>query len=120
MLPSAHRLTDPADFRRATRRGGRAGSSTLVAHVLSGDAQDDSAARMGLAVSKAVGNAVVRNRVKRRLRHAMAADWSRVPTGSLVVLRAKPPAARATYADLAADLDRSLAAATQRSAAGAS
>lgn len=47
--------------------------------------------RVGFVVSKAVGNAVVRNRVKRRLRHLVAARPE--VTGADVVVRALPPAA---------------------------
>ena len=47
--------------------------------------------RLGLIVSKKVGNAVVRNRVKRRLRH-LVRDLA-TPVPSNVVVRALPPAA---------------------------
>jgi len=59
-------------------------------------------------VSKAVGGAVVRNRVSRRLRHLMAARLASLPSGARVVLRATPGAADATSTDLGADLDRGL------------
>jgi ribonuclease P protein component len=65
-------------------------------------------ARAGFVVSKAVGPAVVRNRVKRRLRHLVRDRLDRLPAGSLVVVRALPPAADADYADLARDLDTAL------------
>ena len=66
-------------------------------------------ARIGLVVGKTVGPAVVRTRVKRRLRAVAAARVRTLPPGALVVLRAGPAAADATSADLAADLDRALA-----------
>jgi ribonuclease P protein component len=59
-------------------------------------------------VSKAVGRAVVRNKVKRRLRHLVRARLHLLPEGSLVVVRALPPAADAAYDDLARDLDAAL------------
>lgn len=55
-------------------------------------------------VSKAVGNAVVRNRVKRRLRHLMSAHLTALPAGTSVVLRALPAAAGSTSAELAEEL----------------
>ena len=55
-------------------------------------------------VSKTVGNAVVRNRVKRRLRHQVAAHLTALPLGSTVVLRALPAAAASTSAELAEEL----------------
>lgn len=50
-------------------------------------------ARVGFVVSKAVGNAVTRNRVKRRLRHLVAAALPTLPGGVELVVRALPPAA---------------------------
>jgi ribonuclease P protein component len=59
-------------------------------------------------VSKAVGNAVARNLVKRRLRHLMRERMDQLPTGSLVVVRALPGAAEADYDRLRGDLDAAL------------
>lgn len=67
-----------------------------------------SAPRVGFVVSKAVGTAVVRNRVKRRLRHAMRERMDLLPAGSLLVVRAQTPAATTSYPELVADLDRCL------------
>ena len=64
---------------------------------------------VGFVVSKAVGNAVVRNKVKRRLRHLAAQRLDRLPAGGVLIVRAQPPAATATAAALAADLDTCLA-----------
>jgi ribonuclease P protein component len=64
--------------------------------------------RVGFIVSRAVGNAVVRNRVKRRLRHLA---WERISVVSethLLVVRAQPAAAAASYAELQDELDRCL------------
>jgi ribonuclease P protein component len=60
--------------------------------------------KIGFTVSRAVGPAVVRNRVKRRLRHLAAGYLQSLPAGSLLVLRANPPAATASQVDLAAEL----------------
>lgn len=66
------------------------------------------ATQVGFVVSKSVGNAVVRNRVKRRLRHLVAASlasFPAVPGGTAIVIRALPPAA--TRPDLlAGDFER--------------
>lgn len=59
-------------------------------------------------MSKAVGGAVVRNKVKRRLRHLMRERVDQLPPGSLVVVRALPPAGDADHAQLAQDLDAAL------------
>ena len=51
--------------------------------------------RVGFVVGKAVGNAVTRNRVRRRLRHLAAAELSGTPDRVSVVVRALPRAATA-------------------------
>jgi ribonuclease P protein component len=55
-----------------------------------------------------VGVAVVRNLVKRRLRHLMRERLTQLPAGSLVVVRALPGAGDADHAQLARDLDAAL------------
>lgn len=92
------------DFSAALRRGGRAGRPLLTGHLLVRTGSDDPA-RAGFIVSKAVGSAVVRNKVRRRLRPVVAGHLRSLPAGSLLVVRANPQAATACQADLAADLD---------------
>ncbi len=70
--------------------------------------------RVGFVVSKAVGNAVVRNRVKRRLRHLCRDQVSTLQPGSLTVVRATPGAATATFGELESALKRCLARVQQR------
>jgi ribonuclease P protein component len=113
VLPAAHRLTDPAAFSDTVRSGRRAGSRALVVHlrVVPGST---AAPRVGLVVSKAVGNAVARNLVKRRLRHLAGAELAKLPTGSKVVLRALPGAATASYAELGEELRTGLARCLER------
>ena len=75
---------------------------------MSGGARPVPPARVGFVVSKAVGGAVVRNRVKRRLRHAMRERVAALPEHAVLVVRAQPPAAAASYPELLDDLDRCL------------
>lgn len=72
------------------------------------EGESDRPARVGFVVSKAVGTAVTRNRVKRRLRHLMRPRVDRLVPGSTLVVRAQPAAAAATSSELARDLDRCL------------
>jgi ribonuclease P protein component len=65
--------------------------------------------RIGFVVSRAVGPAVTRNLVKRRLRHLARERVTVLPPGSMLVVRALPQAANASYAELGAELDRCLA-----------
>jgi ribonuclease P protein component len=107
VLPAPHRLTRGDDLRRVSRRGRRSGSDTLVVHFV-GSTGDTERTRIGLVVSRAVGNSVVRHRVQRRLRHLCGERLGELPAGSEVVVRALEPAGRATYQELGADLDRCL------------
>ena len=108
VLPAPHRLTRGDDLRRVSRTGRRSGSDTLVVHLLPGSGDPESPSRVGFVVSRAVGNAVVRHHVQRRLRHLTRDRLAGLPSGSQVVIRALAPAARASYAELGADLDRCL------------
>jgi ribonuclease P protein component len=71
-----------------------------------------SPARAGFVVSKAVGKAVVRNKVRRRLRHLVRDRIAALPPGAMLVVRALPSAATAPASVLATDLDAALAAAS--------
>ena len=71
---------------------------------------------VGFVVSKAVGNAVTRNRVKRRLRALVLARFDDVPQETNLVVRALAPAASRSSRELAVDLDGALAVARRRAA----
>ena len=107
MLPSASRMRRGDEFAEAIRRGRRAGRPSLVAHFsrcatgMSPRSSDSSSAKPSAAPS-------LRNQVKRQLRHLMRARLHLLPRGSLLVVRANPPAASARSEHLAADLDVAL------------
>lgn len=107
MLPRAHRLRDAESFRLAGRNGRRRRAATVVTHLWS--TGTDGPPRAGLVVSKGVGDAVTRNRVKRRLRHQLRPHLAALPGGSVLVVRALPAAADARSSRLASDLERCLA-----------
>ena len=86
----------------------------MVVHANSTDARAGQPPRVGLVVSKGVGNAVVRNRTKRVLRPLMHARIERLPDGLDVVVRANPDLAGTATATVAQDLDRLLATVLRR------
>ncbi|WP_374454075.1 ribonuclease P protein component [Nocardioides sp.] len=111
MLSTVNRLTDSDGFRRAVRSGRRAGSATLVVHLWSDPEAEPGPPQVGFTVSKAVGNAVTRNRVKRRLRHLTREHLPALeglPGRAALVVRALPAAAGASSVTLGADLARTL------------
>jgi ribonuclease P protein component len=107
LLRSDRRLRRADDFRAVLRGGARAGSATLVVHVAVIDGPERPA-RAGFVVGRSVGGSVVRHRVLRRLRHLMAQVLDEMPPGWALVVRAMPPSASASAADLRADLGRCL------------
>jgi ribonuclease P protein component len=109
VLAAANRLCQRNEFALAVRRGRRAGRGCVVLHLHVDDSPREER-RVGFVVARSVGPAVVRNRVRRRLRHLMRDRLSAVPAGALLVVRAAPTAATVSRAGLAADLDQALTA----------
>ncbi len=85
-------------------------SSAAIGEIESRSLARSGGPRFGLIVSKAVGTAVIRHRVARRLRHICAGVRSDLPAEADVVIRALPGAATAT----SADLDRQLRSALRK------
>jgi ribonuclease P protein component len=119
MLPSGHRMRRRDEFTLTVRRGRRAGRPHVVVHLLRRDDTSEGtspvpatdgaqAPRAGFIVGRNVGNAVARNKVRRRLRYLVAQHLDRLPPGSLLVVRANPAAATARYDELATDLGSAL------------
>ncbi|MBV7293810.1 ribonuclease P protein component [Corynebacterium sp. TAE3-ERU16] len=112
MLPKEHRLSTPSDFSRTIRGGRRAGSKTVIVHLRHTETEPGMARsggpRFGLIVSKAVGNAVLRHRVSRRLRHVCAGLVAGLGDDCDVVIRALPRAADASGPELDRDVRRAL------------
>ena len=74
----------------------------MVVHLWVDQRRGPAPVQVGFTVSKAVGNAVTRNRVKRRLRHLTREHLpalEELPGRAALVVRALPAAAEASYAD---------------------
>jgi ribonuclease P protein component len=84
-------LSRSADFDRVFRSGRSQASRELVLYVFPrGD--EDRSPRLGLSVSRKVGSAVERNRVKRLLREAFTSGGVALPEGTDAVVVARPEA----------------------------
>jgi ribonuclease P protein component len=112
VLATPNRLRTSTDFSTTVRSGVRNGRRNLVLYTASIEAGEPT--RIGFIVSKAVGNAVTRNLVKRRLREAGALSLHTHGTGLAVVVRALPAAASASWEQLLSDYNAALAVTTKR------
>jgi ribonuclease P protein component len=102
-------LKTRADFLRVAGTRRRAARPGLVLQAASSPPEHDKAVRVGFTASRKVGNAVVRNRAKRRLRAAAAEVLSRAGRrGTDYVLIARAGTAERAYADLVTDLESAL------------
>ena len=112
MLPMIHRVRTAADFARTVRSGARSGRRNVV--LYGSRTPDSSPSRVGFIVGKNVGNAVIRNLVKRRLRH-VSAEWVALhPHGYDVVVRALPAAADSDWPALQKDFSGCVATVVRR------
>jgi ribonuclease P protein component len=85
-----HRLSRSKDFDAVYRQGTSASTRYLTLHWFPREDDPEGDPRLGLAVPRAVGSAVVRNRVKRLLRESWRALLPDVPPGRDYVLVARP------------------------------
>jgi ribonuclease P protein component len=106
------RLRSPAEFRRVRELARRGWPHPLL--VLFVAPNELQRTRVGITVSRRVGKAVVRNRVRRRLREALRARFPMLPPSADIVVSARPASAKATWSELNAALDAVLQRATGR------
>ncbi|MDZ4090539.1 MAG: ribonuclease P protein component [Arthrobacter sp.] len=106
MLATRNRLRTSTDFSTTVRSGVRNGRRNVVLYTAALAADEPS--RIGFIVSKSVGNAVVRNLVKRRLREVGALSLQQYGSGFAIVVRALPAAAGASFEQLRSDYDAAL------------
>jgi ribonuclease P protein component len=93
--PKRRRLSRSAEFERVYRQGRSKANRYLVLYVFPREEEQDADAgpdgpRLGISVSRRVGGAVDRTKVKRLLREAFWAEAERLPRGSDYVVVARP------------------------------
>lgn len=86
-FPSERRIRKRADFQAVYDEGVRRGASCFTVFALA--TESGLPGRVGLTVTRRLGNAVTRNRCKRLLREAMRKNWKVLPDGVDVVLHAR-------------------------------
>src|ERR671933_2468625 len=90
--PPRRRLSRSAEFERVYRHGRSKANRFLVLYAFPREGAPDEGPRLGLSVSRRVGGAVDRTRVKRVLREAFWEEARRLPAGSDYVVGARPDA----------------------------
>lgn len=100
-LSRVERITKRRDFQDIQRNGRRRQSALAVVIARQGN---QSWTRIGLTVSRKVGPAVVRNRVKRRLREIFRRNKANFPAHHDIVIIARQAAAEASFETLQADI----------------
>jgi ribonuclease P protein component len=103
--PKAARVRRRREFLALQRHGQRRHTPSFVVVQAASDAP---ISRLGVTVSSRVGNAVVRNRVKRLIREIFRQRRLTLPAALDIVVIAKPDAAQITHAQAASELDRAL------------
>ncbi len=97
MLPKTYRLKEKKDFRRIYQKGNTINTPYFVLYYRTNKNEET---RIGFSVSKKNGNAVVRNRLKRRFREACRVLLKGFPQGFDYILIVRNSAKRASYAQL--------------------
>jgi ribonuclease P protein component len=99
------RLTDSPEFERVYRQGTAYRGKLFSVHAFP---NEHGTPRLGLSVSRKVGNAVTRNAVRRRLREVFQSCISAMSEDLDIVVSAKPAAAGATFEELREEFSKSL------------
>jgi ribonuclease P protein component len=99
------RLTDSPEFERVYRRGAAYRGRFFSVHAFPNELGTP---RLGLSVSRKVGNAVTRNAVRRRLKEVFYSALPGIPDNLDLVVSARPAAAEAGLTELNEEFERSL------------
>ena len=88
MLPKNARLTTSAEFARATKSGTRVTTDNFVGYLYISPVTNHDFPKCGLIINKSIGGSVTRHSLARKVRHAVSPQLAKLPTGSLLVIRA--------------------------------
>jgi ribonuclease P protein component len=97
-MKKAYRLKSSLDFQAVYTKGRSVANRAAVLYVL--PLKPASMSRVGFAAGKKLGKAVVRNRIKRRIKEVVRLLWSRVKPGYLLIVIARQGAKDIAFSDL--------------------
>ena len=109
-FPREARLVRRGEFDALYRAGRRRSSSHFTVFLRANELPES---RFGVSIKKALGGAVVRNRMRRRLREIVRCRRSEIPAGWDIVIHPKSAVDKAPFAELAEELLRLLESAGQ-------
>lgn len=109
-FPREARLVRRGEFDAVYRAGRRRSSSHFTVFLRANELPES---RFGVSIKKALGGAVVRNRMRRRLREIVRCRRSEIPAGWDIVIHPKSAVDKAPFAELAEELLRLLESAGQ-------
>ena len=107
MPAKTHLVTRGDDYRYIVRKGNRVGGANCITHAVL-HVENGRPARFGFIVSKAVGNAVTRNLVRRRLKSIVDLRLAAGFRGADVVFRMLPRSADVSFQELKEETNRAL------------
>ena len=116
-FPKTKRLLRHADFQRVYQQGRRQFTGNMTVFFLrrgARDADEYGSLQVGLTVGKVLGNAVERNRIKRRMREAVRASWPTETASIDVVFNPRTSVLQLSFGELRAEVERCLKLAVQR------
>lgn len=94
-MKKRNRIKKNEDFQQVFQNGKSTANRQFVLYVL--DQPDQKEFRVGLSVSKKIGNAVTRNRVKRLIRHVFILEKEKISKGKDYIVIARKPAAHMSF-----------------------
>ncbi len=103
MLPKNARMTTSADFARATKSGTRVTTENFVGYLYISPVTNHDLPKCGLIINKSVGGSVARHALARKVRHSVSPNLAKLPTGSLLVIRAL---AKNNVSDVAVEIEK--------------
>ena len=108
-FPKTKRLLRHADFQRVYQQGRRQFTGNMTVFFLRRgvrEADESGLLRIGLTVGKVLGNAVERNRIKRRMREAVRASWPMENAAIDVVFNPRKSVLQLSFGELRAEVER--------------